>query len=646
MRRRRLRSGLGAVAILAGASYLSSASGSTPVRAQAAMGNGAGKDTSAAALLTTTTPIKHVVVLFQENVSFDHYFATYPNATNSANEPAFIASPNTPSVNGLSGPLLTHNPNSVQPFRLDRTQALTCDQNHDYTAEQKAFDNGLMDKFVENTEGSAYNKAQYCPAGTTMGYFDGNTVTALWNYAQNYAMSDNSYGMVFGPSTPGALALTVGETAGTACGPSSAVFGAGACPAGSPAPAASVGTGTVYSDADPYYDDCSKGGTTDKSKTIAQTGKNAGDLLNAKGITWGWFQGGFDDCAAKHVDVVYDQSVGINPATDPNTTGDYNPHHQPFQYFAQTSNPHHLRPSSIAAIGQTDQANHQYDMNDFWAAADAGNLPAVAFLKAPNYQDGHAGYSNPLDEQNYIVTTINHLERLPSWNSTAVIINYDDSDGWYDHVMGPIVSHSNTKLDVNCGSSSTGPAARCGYGPRLPYIVISPWARTNYVDHTLTDQSSTLRFIEDNWLGGQRTGATSFDNLAGFITGMFDFKQAVVNGHSLTLDPTTGATVAASSAGRSSPYFAVSFASTKPGQGSVNFGTSCSALVQTATSDAGAGTTTHTITVTGNDLAGTVGNIGITPGYTYYYETVTTTASGPEIDSNHGRCYQAIIPAG
>jgi hypothetical protein len=81
----------------------------------------------------------------------------------------------------------------------------------------------------------------------------------------------------------------------------------------------------VYSDADPYYDDCSKGGPTDKSKTIAQTGKNAGDLLNVKGITWGWFQGGFDDCAAKHVDIAYDQSVGINLATDPNTTGDYNP---------------------------------------------------------------------------------------------------------------------------------------------------------------------------------------------------------------------------------------------------------------------------------------------------------------------------------
>src|ERR1700739_3398915 len=96
----------------------------------------------------TTTPIKHLVVIFQENVSFDHYFGTYPNATNPAGEPAFHAAPGTPSVNGLSGPLLTNNPNGANPQRLDRSQALTCDQNHGYTAEQKATDMGLMDKFT------------------------------------------------------------------------------------------------------------------------------------------------------------------------------------------------------------------------------------------------------------------------------------------------------------------------------------------------------------------------------------------------------------------------------------------------------------------------------------------------------------------
>ena len=97
----------------------------------------------------TTTPITHLVVIFQENVSFDHYFATYPTATNPAGQPAFSAAPGTPTVNGLSAALLTANPNAVQPFRLDRSQAETCDQDHSYTDEQKAFDSGLMDKFVE-----------------------------------------------------------------------------------------------------------------------------------------------------------------------------------------------------------------------------------------------------------------------------------------------------------------------------------------------------------------------------------------------------------------------------------------------------------------------------------------------------------------
>src|SRR5690348_15673492 len=84
---------------------------------------------------TTSTPIQHVVVIFQENVSFDHYFATYPNAANPGGEPVFVARKGThpsPTVNGLTGPLMTHNPNSVQPFRLDRSQAIVCDQSHDY----------------------------------------------------------------------------------------------------------------------------------------------------------------------------------------------------------------------------------------------------------------------------------------------------------------------------------------------------------------------------------------------------------------------------------------------------------------------------------------------------------------------------------
>ncbi|MEJ2399358.1 MAG: alkaline phosphatase family protein, partial [Gammaproteobacteria bacterium] len=143
---------------------------------------------------------------------------------------------------------------------------------------------------------------------------------------------------------------------------------------------------------------------------------------------------------------------------------------------------------------------HQYDLKDFWKAVDAGNMPAVSFLKASGYQDGHAGYSDPLDEQTFIVNTINRLQKSRYWNSTAVIIAYDDSDGWYDHVMPPIVKQSSDPshdglIDGSCGSVADGEHQdRCGYGPRLPLLVISPWARRNYVDHSVTDQSSILRF--------------------------------------------------------------------------------------------------------------------------------------------------------
>jgi len=149
----------------------------------------------------TQTPIRHLVVIFQENVSFDHYFATYPNALNPQGEPRFEARPDTPSVNGLNESLRApNNPNSVQPFRLDRSQFETADQDHAYGDEQGAYDNGLMDLFVEKVgRGDGPNGEK---GGQVMGYFDGNTVTALWNYAQHFAMSDNSYSTVFGPSTP------------------------------------------------------------------------------------------------------------------------------------------------------------------------------------------------------------------------------------------------------------------------------------------------------------------------------------------------------------------------------------------------------------------------------------------------------------
>ena len=154
----------------------------------------------------TTTPIKHIVVIFQENRSFDQYFGSYPNAANLPGETAFKARPHTPKVNNLqTAGLLTANPNSSNPVRLTPAEAIVCSDSHDYSDEQKAFDNGLMDMFPEHTASSS------CPLGQVVDYFDGNTVTALWNYAQHFAMSDNSFNTTFGPSSPGAVNLISGK---------------------------------------------------------------------------------------------------------------------------------------------------------------------------------------------------------------------------------------------------------------------------------------------------------------------------------------------------------------------------------------------------------------------------------------------------
>ena len=166
----------------------------------------------------TATPIKHLVVIFQENIVFDHYFGTYPNAANTDGQP-FHAKPGTPSVNGLTGTLLTANPNGVNPRRYSPANVndvLTCDQDHNYNDEQRAFDGGEMDRFPQ-TVGNGTGKSPEgatCVAGDVMNYYDGNTVTALWNYAQRFAMSDNSFGTTFGPSSPGAINLAAGDTGG------------------------------------------------------------------------------------------------------------------------------------------------------------------------------------------------------------------------------------------------------------------------------------------------------------------------------------------------------------------------------------------------------------------------------------------------
>jgi phospholipase C len=522
-------------------------------------GNG-NSNTTPPVVVTPTTQqaaIKHVVVIFGENISFDHYFGTYPLAANlPANSSKFTAVAGTATPNNLTK-VAAVNPNlnpangagASNPFRLDVAQAATADQDHDYGPEQMAFDNGKMDLFplsVGTPNGATLTASTGAAAitntnGLTMGYYDGNTVTAMWNYAQHYALNDHSFGTTFGPSTTGALNLISGQTNGAIDTDNSG---------------ATVADGqgglTDNGDADPTGDICSGTGT------ISMTGKNVGDILNAANVTWGFFEGGFDLTVTNA-----DGSTGCNRTTTSKITNtkknDYIQHHEPFQYYKTTQNLTHARPGSVAAIGTTDAANHQYDTHDFTDALAAGNMPTVSFLKAPGYQDAHAGYSDPLDEQTFVVNMINAIQSSQFWSSTAIIIAYDDSDGWYDH-LNNIVNGSNSSQDFYtstgvcststanganalAGVATTNPVqGRCGYGPRLPLMVISPWAKKNVIDSTVTDQSSITRFIEDTFASSARIGNGSFDSIAGPLTNMFDFSNGAAppNPNVVLLSPTTG----------------------------------------------------------------------------------------------------------
>ncbi len=463
--------------------------GTTVAGANAAPSTVSQTQTSAASSWTytsgTATPIKHVVVIFDENVSFDHYFGTYPYATNTDGS-TFHAKPGTPTVNGLytsitssgpTGPLLTDNPNvdngvRYNPTRLTHSQALTCDQDHAYTPEQEAVNGGKMDKFIQFTNTPTCTGTPTTPYGApglVMDYYDGNTVTGLWNYAQNYALSDNNFDTMFGPSTPGALNLISGQT-GYSYAVQPTTTGPTTTKITTPIPGTvsalnGAGLGSIYGDLDPAYDDCSdnshtlSSGTTTLSPLGVATGQNIGDLLNARHITWGWFQGGFAPTGTNTAGFAvcgsqpqeHRRQHGGRLLAAPRAVPVLQVHRQPEAPAAQLRG--HGRPHRPGQPPVRPVLASPRPLKD-------GNMPAVSFLKAAAYQDGHPGYSDPLDEQTFLVNTINQIEQSKYWKSTAIVITWDDSDGWYDHQVMPVVNGSNTTADTAFCSTAADQAGQ------------------------------------------------------------------------------------------------------------------------------------------------------------------------------------------
>ncbi len=440
----------------------------------------------------THSPIKHTIILYQENISFDHYFGTYGHGSNGI--PA--------------GSTLTHT-DGVQtwgpyaPTQLSgATQSRTCDVDHNYSNMIRMVDHGAMDQFLQFgndkiVTNPSSSSSTTCPKFETIAA-PGNGLTALangyytgtsgdpnaplqnyWRLASQYTLADNFFQGVYGPSTPGAQWLV-------------------------------AATNNTAGDPNPIGDKC-----LDYPAGISpQDIPNLGAEATAAGTSWAWFQGGFGSCSTPNVD-------------------GYSAHHDPFQYFTSTADLNH----TWAYDPRMDypQANrHQRDLSLLYAAlagSPSVSLPAISWVKAPQLEDGHPGYSGPALEDAFVGDLVARLQASDYWKNTALIIAFDETGGWWDHVAppdqgGPFANWVNGLPNLTGCQYPGIPGALCGeagFGPRMPVLIVSRFARQGFIDHDLLNTASLDRWVEWNHrlpaLGvwGDR------DVTAGNLTGAFIF---------------------------------------------------------------------------------------------------------------------------
>jgi len=415
----------------------------------------------------THSPIKHTIILYQENISFDHYFGTYGHGSNGI--PA--------------GSMLTHT-DGVQtwgpyaPTQLSgTTQSRTCDVDHNYSDMIRMVDHGVMDQFLQfgndkTVTNPSSSSSSTCPKFETVAA-PGSGLTALanayytgtagdpnaplqnyWRLASRYTLADNFFQGVYGPSTPGAEWLV-------------------------------SATNNTSGDPNPIGDICDDYPASISPQDIPNLGAEA----SAAGTSWAWFQGGFGTCT-------------------PTSVNGYSAHHDPFQYFASTADLNH----TFAFDPRMDypQANrHQRDLSLLYAAlagSPSVSLPAISWVKAPQLEDGHPGYSGPALEDAFVGDLVARLQASPFWKDTALIIAFDETGGWWDHVAppdlgGPFANWVNGQPNLSGCQYPGIPGAACGeagLGPRMPVLVVSRFARQGFVDHDLLNTASLDRWVEWN----------------------------------------------------------------------------------------------------------------------------------------------------
>jgi len=462
--------------------------------------------------------IQNVVVIYAENRGFDNLYGLFPGANgvpgvNPASTGTVQAQkdfdssvlPSLPPTWGgftANGQTVTIQQASTvgwanQPFRIDDPKGV---QNTGTVVDQSVVTRDLVHRFYNNQmqiNGGKNDKyAAYSDAGgLSMGYYDGSKM-AMWKLAQQYTLADNFFMGAFGgsflnhqylicacaPQYPNAdtspaknsvsaidvdangnfVRLTPADTA-----PTSALAGAPKYKNDSTlTPKDASGMYYAVNTMQPAYQPSGNkpaasdtaGNYADPSSATTlpvQTQATIGDLLDQHGVSWAWYAGAWSKVSSDRTGIYN------------NTTPNFQPHHQPFNYYAK------FDPVSRADYRSAHLKD--YD-SQFLQDAAAGKLPAVSFYKPQGNLNQHPGYANVLDGDAHIADVIAKLQNSPQWKNMLIVVTYDENGGFYDHAAVP-------KAD------------RWGPGTRIPAILVSPFARKGFVDHTQYDTASVLRFI-------------------------------------------------------------------------------------------------------------------------------------------------------
>jgi acid phosphatase len=423
--------------------------------------------------------VNHVVVIFLENWSFDSLYAEFKGAEGLTG--ALAAPMQTDPTTGQ--PLATlpqiesHMPAGLPnaPFALDPylsvAEETSIDLTTNFYVEQQQIDHGKMDLFV----------AKSAAKGLTMGYFHTSDLP-LASEARQYTLCDHFFHGVFGGSLQNHIFLISAAVASFPNAPDSlrAVLDDAGVPEKNPDSGASLNgpltpdgyvVGTVFSVNSPHP------ATTPANQLVpSQTMPTIGDRLSAAKVDWAWYAGGWNAALQGMPDAGGDE---------------YQFHHQPFVYFANY------------ADGTPGRAAHLKDETDFVAAAKAGTLPAVSFVKPSGVDNEHPNYANVITGELHSEDLINAVRNGPNWKDTAIVVTYDENGGFWDHVPPP-------------------PGDMWGPGTRVPAIVISPFAKKGFVDTTVYETSSITALIEHRW-GLAALGTR--DAVAADLTNAFDFGQ-------------------------------------------------------------------------------------------------------------------------